>query len=316
MGLITPNYKQTKRFEANLSGTAFSISIPPQNRYSTPQDSPGPLTLNLYDGSIYHQSSSSDETEVLSHALRYIDWLFLNRRFFFFVSDIAQAHLAVKIFKFDEFSSLFNTAHFESAVERLLFAHGDAYASSGLCRLNWRVENYNNTEWVVFENDGRYGSCGIYNPCKSILQSFYLTPISDEHLLAVFFTQVERLNSPGLATTFADLRERVMSTAQLSLSQESTRQKHAVQAQCPEQRYSQHLPPYEFDLMPYPERDDAHTIFMQAKGVDYVNSLTDAAYSNAIDAIENELKQNYYAQVDKIMASHLKFKDSEIQKKG
>jgi hypothetical protein len=310
MGIISPNYSSLKRFEANLSGTVFSISAPEHNHPRIPANTNFGFTENLYNECIYEQFPSADEREVFSYNVDHINWTFWRRRLLVLIDSIADVRFISSVFKFEQFSSLFDRRHLEHAVERLLFAHGGAYASSGLCRLNWRVQGYNGTQWVAFENDGRYSSGGLHNPCRSVIQSFYLTPISDEHLLGVFFTQVERQNAPDMAARFEELRERVMATSHLQLSEESTRQKQVVEKQQLDQMYPQNLPPYEFDLMPYPQESEVIENLVEEKGSDFINSLPVSKANRMIDERMQLEVSKYKTQVEAIMTSHLRFKNN------
>lgn len=309
MGIISPSYQSLKQFDANLSGTKFSICAPEHIHSRIPENKQSSLRKNLYDEHNFGQYTSEDDREVFSFSLKHIDWTFYRRRYLLLVDSVGHVTFTAKVVKLEQFASLFNKCHFESAVERLLFARGGAYASSGMCRLNWRIKNYNDTQWVVFENDGRFASAGLHNPCKSVIQTFFLTPITDEHLLAVFFTQVELPNAPDLSSEFEMLRERVMETAELTLSEDSTRQLQAIQKANPDQQYSQHLPPYEFNLMPYPEEPKVIEHLVAEKGSDYINSLPVPQANKMIDECVKKEVEKYKAQVDSIMASHLRFKN-------
>ncbi len=308
MKIIGPDFSNLVPYRANLSGTRFSFKTPKHNHPRIPENPNDEITDNIYNEKRFSQFPSSDERELFCRGMEHINWVYWSRRFLLLTKEVGTVNLVSKVIHLKEFSSLFQKSNFEYAVERLLFSHGDSFASTGLCRLNWRIKNYNGTSWVAFENDGLTSSRGLYSPCKSVLQSFYLTPISDEHMLAVFFTQVEYLNAPDISSEFEKLREKVMSTAELTLSEESIKQQQEVESQCPDQKYSKNLPPYEFDLLPLPTRDDAHDQIMEAKGVDAVNSMSESAYSKAIDEIEAENKRKYYEQVNQILASHLRFK--------
>ena len=190
----------------------------------------------------------------------------------------------------------------------MIFGYGDSFSSTKLCRLNWRIETFNNVEWIVFENDGRYSSKGLYNPCKSVVQTFYLTPITGEHMLSVCFNQVISKEARGLDEAFLNLRNSIMSTAELSLSDDASREKALIDSQHPDQKYSENLSPYEFDRLPYPDRDKIHDNFIMDKGVDYVNNMSDSAYTKAIDQIEKEERKRYNQRISEIFYSHLRFK--------
>jgi hypothetical protein len=64
MAIISPNYASLKRFEANLSGTVFSISAPEHNHPRIPVNTRDAVNENLYDDKKYVQFPSSDEREV------------------------------------------------------------------------------------------------------------------------------------------------------------------------------------------------------------------------------------------------------------
>ena len=177
--------------------------------------------INLYEKNDFVQSpSSNNPRELYSSVIIWLIWTFWHRRFVFFLNEFAECNFDTRVFHLPEFRSLFDKKVFEHAAERFIFGYGNSFSSTGLCRLNWRLEQHNGVEWIAFENDGRYSSKGLFNPCKSVIQTFYLTPISEDHLLCVCFTQVTRSGVKGLTDAFKKLRHTVMESTELSLSEE------------------------------------------------------------------------------------------------
>lgn len=310
MAIIGPYFRKLEKFNMNLSGTAFSFGSPPHNHPRIPLSVCEDTSLNIYDLNKFGNHPNSRNYGPPCYAIIGKVWSFFDRKFIVYLKDVAESNFDVDIFSMSEFSSLFKKENFENALNRMIFSHGNAYASSGLCRLNWRIETYNGIEWVVFENDGRFASGGMYNPCKSVIQTFYTTPISDEHMLCMYFTQVTRKEVNGLTDAFKKLRDTVMQSTEITLSEESTKQKMEVEKAFPNQQYSESLPPYEYELMPFPDEQDIMRAYVQEHGADFVNSMPYKKYSRTIDKLFKLEKEKYYAQVDQILESHLRFKNN------
>jgi len=309
MTIIGPNYSTPEYYFASLSGTQFSYSTPKYNHPRIPYRARDKRMINLYDSESFVQSPPSDnEKELYSTVLTVLSWVFWQRQYFILSHEAAICDFEARVFHLPEFNSLFNKEIFECATERLIFGYGGSFSSTKQCRLNWRIEKFNKTEWVVFENNGRYSSDGLHDPYKSTIQTFYLTPISNEHMLSVCFTQVKQREVKELDNAFSKLRKFIMSSSELKLSEDAIRQKTEIESQFPQQSYSQTLPPYEFEKMNLPERQQARILLQEQRGDDAIIEMSESAYSSAVDDLEKELRNKYHQQVDDILESHLRFK--------
>lgn len=311
MPIIGPPNDDLEPFEASLSGTQFSYMAPAHNHPRAPASKVDRKQVNLYDAGQLDKCPSSRTYEVPFYALSYKHWMFSERRYLLLSSDFAQTDFESRVFHLPEFSSLFAAHNFECAVERFIFSYWRSFASSGQCRLNWRVKNYNGTPWVAFENDGRLAHRGNYIPFHSLLQSFYITPITDQHVLVMSFNQVTRRDDvKGIDDAFEELREKVMTSTSLQLSTDAAAQKAQVIQNSGQQHYSESLPPYAFNLSEYPTRDIARDNFEQQHDRQYLIDLPEDEYSNKIDQQEKESIAQYKEQLACILDSHLRFKNT------
>jgi len=272
---------------------------PKQNHELIERDETTSETLNIYGNQYFGRFDEADKHEPVASGLVFRDWVFsgfLGRR-------IGDMKLQICVSKMPEFVSLFRPRHLECAIERFIYASSYSPGISGESRLHWTLRNCNNSAWV---NYNLIGNPGFHN-AEEVVGSVWHIPITDEHLLSVYFKEIIRIKNSRLHETYQKLIEKVMSSFTIKLSEDAQRQKEAVQSQYPDEKLSEHLPPYEFET--YPEIDE----YELAKQVSARYNYEKPYKELKPEILEEEESQRRKVEEvrQRVLASHLRFRGSE-----
>ena len=292
-----------ERHELNLSGTRVVLQAPPHNHELIEDISEPSKTRNLYADNTFGRRRSRDEAEPPGLGLLYKDWVF--RGIPLIDGVIADVKFQMMVYRFVEFASLFRSRRLECAIERYIYNSPDRTRVSGASRLRWRVVSLNGHEWVNYEVN-----CPPYiNNAEAVVLSIWQLPISDEHLLTVYFRQIIRAKDTRLPEVFAELTDKVMQSVRVTLSEDARHQKSAVEQQYPWEKSNGLLPPYAFEeIVELNEWD-----MFCAVNEEFGEQLN---YEAKDEETQKRLKQQAaHAKAIKqaILASHLRFEALEAE---
>ncbi len=283
----------------NLSGTNIRFMALAQNHELIERDETTSDTLNIWGDQYFGRFNEENKHEPVASGLVFRDWVFSG----FLGRVIGDMKLQISVSKMPEFASLFRPKHLECAIERYIFASSYSPQVSGKSRLNWTIRNNDNATWV---NYGLIGNPGFHN-AEEVVGSVWHTPITDEHLLSVYFKEIIRIKNSRLHETYQELIEKVMSSFAIKLSEDAQQQKDAVLSQYPDETLSEHLPPYEFEE--FPELDEYELAKQVSARYNYEKPYQEL--KPEIQEEEESQRRKVEEVRQRVLASHLRFRDNE-----
>lgn len=296
-----PSLRRLKHYEWNLSGTHLAFDALKHNYDRIPERGKRDADINLYAPHNYGRVHDNSLYEPAKLKLVSSQWLY--RGFPVLHGLLGEVYFSVNVVHCSEFSSLFRPRHLECAIERFLFAARGCgiLQESGVTRLNWQVRRLGDLQWV---NYGYQGALWLHAPAEEAYGSVWQTPISSEHLLTFIFKGVIRKPGTRLREVYSQVESTVMQTVELSLSEQSLAERDEVRRQYPDEALPESLPPYEFEeFEPMDVMDIARMYGKKYRGIKEYEE-----FSHEIDEEEKRQKRKAKEIREKVMQSHLRFK--------
>ena len=253
-----PGLNAPEQINIDLSGSKLSLKLPPHYSFDGFDADCDPIeTLNIYDPSGY--GGDPVGTAVFNNK-RFIsrDWEFfgpLTR--LRYIGSISFVAVVERIDSLPEGMSCFNPNHFEQVINRLMFKMGPETPDDALMTapVNWRTEEKNGCLWLYYEI--RKADDGFANsPAPAQYSSYAVTPLDDHHYIRLMFHNLGYLPAEYSNRFVNSVRDKVLNSVTLTLSEHAQQRKAEVQARWPDATMSQHRPPYNWV---YPEWRDGDT---------------------------------------------------------
>ena len=248
-GLNTP-----EQITVNLSGSVLSLKLPPHYRSDGFEAHCDPIeAMNIYDPTGY--GGDPVGTAVFNNKR------FISRQWEFFgpltrlryIGSISFVAVVERIDSLPEGMSCFNPNHFEQVINRLIFKMGPEQPAFGekVGPVNWRTEEKNGCLWLYYEihkaDDG--------DPERQF-SSYAVTPLDDHHYIRLMFHNLGNKPAEHSNRFVNSVRDKVLNSVTLMLSEYAQKRKAEVQSQCPDAAISPQRQPYNWV---YPEWRDGDT---------------------------------------------------------
>jgi len=297
-----PSTKHMKEHLFFLSGVEIQIKAPLSNNIVSPGrelDAP----LNIYDRSTYVDKSEEKPGAVLEYYLLGRNWYFAG------LPIIDGANFGIISMGFTvsympEFASLFRPRRFECAIERYISSSSCLYPTSGHSRVEYARQMINGVDW------GNH-VCHIEEDESSAFQTVWHTPVSDDHLLTIEFTQSACAKGSGLMRAYAKLMKTIMDSVTIKLPQDIQSLKTEVQKAYPYESFPTFMPPYVFEQ--FEPRDESDVIRKVSFDNGHDFSIPDHIFDKEVEdiiAAENKKQVDVHQQV---LKSHLRFEELEAE---
>ncbi|WP_020405056.1 hypothetical protein [Hahella ganghwensis] len=281
-----------------LSGTEITYSAPKNNHELIDYRAPLLVTENIYDPAVFERNSIKNKYRPLSCGLALKDWVFFGLPLL--EGRIGDLKFHVTLARMPEFSSLFRPRHLECSIERYIYASPNSIQVSGLSRQHWKIREFSGFNWVNYQYQG---NPGLHN-AEEVVGSVWHLPITDEHMLNVDFKQIIRIKNSRLHETYQKLIEQVMSSFTIELSEDAQKQKEAVQSEYPDERLSEHLPPYEFETYPVFDEFELSKLISEQHN----NRLPMDEWDKLVQEEDKIQRQKAEEAHQRVLASHLRFR--------
>ncbi len=191
-----PSLNSLEEHQINLSGISLNLRMPVSN-IRTYVDKVNKQTKNLYDPTEFHSSIHEDpctppELSLITNGWRYKGFTLFDNEMGRMLMDCSVAHMP-------EFNSLFRPRRLECAIERFIYL-SELFSWDIESRLGYELRIINGINWAHY-------TCRAEEEESSARQSVWQTPLTDEHLLTIFFNQTGKLEKTGLKAAYSRLVE-------------------------------------------------------------------------------------------------------------
>ncbi len=295
-----PLLDKTCTLNVNMSGVSLSLAYPESNDwvYQKIEDLTG--SINLYDTSNFEKED--DEPCSLSTCmLSRIYWVFQGLPFF--SGDyIGRLGMAVSIFHMPTFTSLFKQRRFQCAMERYNYKTSVKNLSIESVS-NYNQHTINGTDWANYES---------HTEDSTVFQTVWQTPITDEHLLTIRFSQDGDFNKSGLKAAFSKVIDLVMNNVKLELPNDIKTRKEEIERKFPYESLPKSLPPYEFEYY-YPTNVLDLVRKVSAKYNHEITPDMQGNFDAEVSRLEELEKQKQQATHQKNLDHHMRFEQLEAE---
>lgn len=253
-----PGLNSPEQLNINLSGSMLSLKLPPHYSFDGFDADCDPIeAMNIYDPTDY--GGDPVGTAVFNNK-RFIsrDWEFfgpLTR--LRYIGSISFVAVVERIDSLPEGMSCFNPNHFEQVINRLMFKMGPEtpQIAKKVAPVNWHIEEKNGCLWVCYEmHKADDGDPNSFAPSQ--FSSYAVTPLDDHHYIRLMFHNLGYKPAEYSNRFVNSVRDKVLNSVTLTLSEYAQQRKAEVQSQCPGETISQQRQPYNWV---YPEWRDGDT---------------------------------------------------------
>ncbi len=296
-----PNLRELEEYKIDLSGISIRLKMPYSNvrPYFEKQYR---QSKNLYDKSIYHSSKHNDPLKPPELGLVVNGWRY--KGFTLFDNELGRMLLDISVAHMPDFCSLFRQRRFECAIERYIYLT-ELYSAAGKSRINFESQNINNIDWAHYE-------CHASEDASIGFQSVWQTPLTDEHLLTVFFSQSGEFAKTGLKIAFSDLMNMIMSSLSIEWPEDILRQKNDVKNSYPCESFPENLPLYKCEYYdPIDGLDLARKV--SAKYNHEITPDMQESFDAEVSQLEELEKQKQQATHQKNLDHHMRFEELEAE---
>ncbi|WP_020405195.1 hypothetical protein [Hahella ganghwensis] len=285
-----------------LSGTEISYRAPENNHELIDSRAPLVLRKDIYNPAIFERYFEKNKHEPMGCGLGLKDWVFFGLPIF--EGRIGDLKFHPTLAKMPEFSSLFRPLHMECAIERYIYTSPHSSQISGWSRLGWKSLELNGHTWITY---GYKGDPGFHN-AETVNGSVWHLALSDEIMLIIDFREIIRIKNSRLHETYQKIIKDVMSSFTVKLSEDARSQREAALSKYSDEKFSEHLPPYEFEQYPLVDRDEISTAV--GARFDYDEKALEQ-WSAEVEAELKKQQQEAEKVRQRVLDSHLRFKEQE-----
>ncbi len=295
-----PSLNQLDEYVLSLSGIRVRLLCPESNNL-VHRGGVGKLSLNIYDKSIYEEDKDESECP-LELGLIGKNWVF--RGLPVVDGKLGDLSMNISLSYLPLYKSLFRPRRLECAIERYIYM-ANVYATSGYCRVNYAKESVKGTDWA------RYTCYGEPDEKTCCYQALWQTPISDEHLLTLRFTQTLEVDNKALRAAYDKLIMTIMNSVHIELPSDIQQQKAAVKAAYPYESFPEYLPPYEFERYEPTARLDV--IRQVSADFNHDSSIPDEIFDQKVEEIIAAQDKKAENTHQKVIDEHLRFEALEAE---
>jgi hypothetical protein len=246
-GLNTP-----EQINIDLSGSVLSLKLPPHYSSEGFDADCDPIeTMNIYDSTGYDGAP-------LGTAVFNNKW-FISRDWEIFgpltrlryIGSISFVAVVERVDSLLEGMSCFNPNHFEQVINRLMFKMGPENPTSAkrVAPVNWSTDEKNGCLWLYYEiHKAEDGDPESFAPSQ--FSSYAVTPLDDHHYIRLMFHNLGYKPSKYSNRFVNSVRDKVLNSVTLTLSEYAQQRKTEVQSQWPDAAISKQRQPYNWI---YPE---------------------------------------------------------------
>lgn len=241
-----PGADTPEKLEIDFSGSVLSLELPPHSDYEGFQAKPVPTHINIYDNDQYEDEEGLPEWQkegasyyhILKRSIEFRGPFWRGRPF-------GTIRLSIGITRHDalpEGMSCFNPAHFEQVAIRKLYHRGpfDLGYHPKKGPMNWRLIPqtcghtgiYFETHWDFSTEPAQMEYQKAMHDCILML------PLENQHSLCIYFIYYGYAPANDSINAMSHIREEILKTIQLRLSETSKNQLAQIQKQSPNAKAS------------------------------------------------------------------------------
>ncbi|BBM01952.1 hypothetical protein [Microbulbifer sp. GL-2] len=244
---FVPNRDKLETLTANLSGSRFSISVPPNSVPDINEEYYGPR-IDIYNREAYDDLSRGkwyQEGRMPGQSILKRHWGFYGPPWI--AMEYGFLSLIIRIFRVDdlpESMSCFNPHHLEQVILRdLYFRYGPPKLDMDprAAPIKWQKKNINGTDWLYCEAHPKCSEQELReNPFReAVFHSQLYVPLDDQYFINVYFSALGYAPAKYSIAAMDHLITETYSTLQLELSPAMQQRKADVAQQCPNSHFSE-----------------------------------------------------------------------------
>ncbi|WP_444937731.1 hypothetical protein [Microbulbifer sp. JMSA002] len=244
---FVPNRDKLETLTANLSGSHFSISLPPNSVADINEEYYGPR-IDIYNREAYDDLSRGkwyQEGRMPGQSILKRNWGFygppwISREYGFLT-------ISIRVYRVDdlpESMSCFNPSHLEQVILKDLYFHYGPPEIDMIPKaapIKWHSKNINGINWLYCEAHPKCSELELReNPfSEAVYDTQLYAPIDDQYFIDVNFSALGYAPATYSIAAMENLMTNTYSTLNLKLSPAMQKRKEEIKRQFPEARFSQ-----------------------------------------------------------------------------
>ncbi|WP_444887168.1 hypothetical protein [Microbulbifer sp. JMSA008] len=261
---FVPNRDKLETLTANLSGSHFSISLPPNSVADINEEYYGPR-IDIYNREAYDDLSRGkwyQEGRMPGQSILKRNWGFYGPPWI--SMEYGFVTLVIRVYRVDdlpESMSCFNPRHFEQVILRDLYFHyGPAknLMIPMLAPINWQQKKIGNSDWLYCEAHQNCDEKELReNPFnESTYNAQLYAPLDDNYFLNIYFSALGYAPANYSITVMNNLMSDIYSTLKLELSPTIQKRKEEISQQFPDAKFSKSREPESWVYHKFREGND------------------------------------------------------------